>query len=34
VQKVLGHTDISTTKIYAQVMEKYLMAEMAKFGKI
>src|SRR6056297_809323 len=34
VQKVLGHTDISTTKIYAQVMEKYLMAEMAKFGKL
>jgi len=34
VQKVLGHTDIATTKIYAQVMEKYLVAEMSKFGEI
>jgi len=34
VQKVLGHTDLSTTKIYAHVMEQFLMDEMAKFGKI
>lgn len=34
VQKVLGHTDIATTKIYAQVMEKYLVSEMAKFGNL
>ena len=31
VQKILGHTDIATTKIYAQVMENYLLKEMEKF---
>jgi len=32
VQNILGHTDIATTKIYAQVMEKYMVKEMEKFG--
>jgi integrase len=32
VQKVLGHTDIATTKIYAHVMEEFLVKEMGKFG--
>jgi integrase len=34
VQKVLGHTDLSTTKIYAHVMEQFLMEEMGKFGTL
>jgi integrase len=34
VQKVLGHTDIATTKIYAHVMEKFLLKEMEKFGNL
>lgn len=32
VQNVLGHTDIATTKIYAQVREKFMVNEMGKFG--
>lgn len=32
VQSVLGHTDIATTEIYAQVMERYMLEEMKKFG--
>jgi integrase len=32
VQNILGHTDIATTEIYAQVMEKYMLEEMQKFG--
>lgn len=34
VQKVLGHTDLATTKIYAHVMEEFLIKEMGKFGSI
>ena len=34
VQKVLGHTDIATTKIYAHVMEEFLIKEMGKFGSL
>ncbi len=32
VQSILGHTDIATTQIYAQVMEKYMAKEMEKYG--
>jgi integrase/recombinase XerD len=32
VQKILGHTDIATTKIYAHVMRTYLQKEMEKYG--
>ncbi|HKK00070.1 MAG TPA: site-specific integrase [Desulfotignum sp.] len=33
VQKVLGHTDIATTKIYAHVMRTYLQKQMEKYGE-
>ncbi len=32
IQSVLGHSDIATTRIYAQVMEKFMIEEMGKFG--
>lgn len=31
IQKILGHTDISTTQIYANVMDNYMLQEIKKF---
>ena len=34
VQKLLGHTDIRTTQLYAKMMTPTIIKEMEKFGKI
>lgn len=33
VQKILGHTGIATTKIYAHIMRSYLKKEIEKYGQ-
>ena len=32
IQKILGHADIKTTQIYAQVLEDVLLKEMGKLS--
>ena len=33
IQKTLGHTDISTTQIYAKVMDSFMLKEIKKLEK-